>query len=187
MLVQLNKRALCRPRYYQPKYHEIYGQRLACTERYHLHVRRSSAILHLSFFFSPFSPLSSCSLSLSLSLSVSPERGASYTRGRCAPIKKKEIEAPVSRGTIRPGRAPIIRDTSATVFGMLCEIVGKNQYGRALHSINHWPRKTPRLSPIPSISAFNSQTSTCLSKFYSFIMRIYTYWSNHTLRIHNSL
>ena len=49
--VQLNKRALCRPRYYRPKYHEIYGLRLACTKRYLLHVR-----FFVNLFFPSLSP-----------------------------------------------------------------------------------------------------------------------------------
>ena len=59
--MQLNKRALCRPRYYRPKYHEIYGLRLACTKRYHLHVR-----FFVNLFFPSLSPLSSSSLLLFL-------------------------------------------------------------------------------------------------------------------------
>ena len=59
--VQLNKRALCRPRYYRPKYHEIYGLRLACTKRYLLHVR-----FFVNLFFPSLSPLSSSSLLLFL-------------------------------------------------------------------------------------------------------------------------
>lgn len=116
-LVQLNKRALCRPRYYQPKYHEIYELRLACTKRYHLHVRRSSAIVDFFFLFPSFElPRPSFS-------------SASYscrTRSSCPRPDKKEIGA--SSGTIRPSRAPISDDTSRTVFGMPCEIAGKNQY-----------------------------------------------------------
>lgn len=127
--MQLNKRALCRPRYYQPKYHEIYDLRLACTKRYHLHVRRSSAIL-LPFFSSL--PLPGPSPA---STGPHPHRRRCLLPGRVflsnaffvpARPDKKEIGAPA--GTIRPSRASISRDTQGTVFGMPCEIGGKNQY-----------------------------------------------------------
>lgn len=113
--MQLNKRALCRPRYYRPKYHEIYGLRLACTKRYHLHVR-----FFVNLFFSPFlSPLSSFSFSfppppLLLLLLLLPSSHAVILVSEFLPrgADKKSDRKGASKGCDKAwGRGQIGRDT----------------------------------------------------------------------------